>query len=78
MKSFKKYICIAAVAVLATAGITGCGWWKNASEQVKESNASSSVPATQDPLADNGNEKNDEAKKPSTESSDDTGVISAP
>ena len=78
MKSFKKYICIAAVALLATAGITGCGWWKNAAEQVKESNVSSSVPATQDPLADDGDGKNDEAKKPSTESSDGTGVISVP
>ncbi len=78
MKSFKKYICIAAVALLATAGITGCGWWKNAAEQVKESNVSSSVPATQDPLADDGDGKNDEEKKPSTESSDGTGVISVP
>ena len=83
MKSLKKYICIAVVAVLATAGITGCGWWKDEAEQIKESNVSSSVPATQDPLADNGDEKkdvavNDEVKKSFAESSDGTGVISAP
>ena len=80
MKSLKKYACIAVVAVLMTTGITGCGWWNNASEQTKENTEFS---ATQDAGNADGDNKSDVAantdtQKPSLETSDDHGVISAP
>ena len=83
MKSYKKYSCIAVVAVLAMAGITGCGWWKNTADQVEDSNTLSASSADSTTEADSGERKknttvSDETQKLSKEISDGTGVISAP
>ena len=71
MKSFKKYICMAAAVILVTAGITGCGWWKNAADQAKEN---TELSATQDTGTDAGEKMDDVAadtgaQKPSVDTS---------
>lgn len=80
MRSIKKYIFLAAVVVLVTAGITGCGWWKNASEQTKKD---AELSATQDTGNDAGEKKDAVAadmstKKPSVDDSNNGGGISEP